>query len=79
MRTNRRLLLLAVAVAGSALMQGCASVTTGKFVPSRSENLNHSVLPAYRNESFQLRTSPATHSMMKMAQGSGGFWDHIYY
>jgi len=70
--------MLAVAVAGSALLQACA-VTTGKFVPTRSENLNHSVLPTYRNESFHLRNSPATHSMMQTTTEKGGFWDHVYY
>jgi hypothetical protein len=71
--------MLAVAVAGSALLQACASVATGKFVPTRSENLNHSVLPTYRNESFHYRASPATHSMMQTTSGKGGFWDHVYY
>ena len=76
---NRRLLMLAVAVAGSALLQACA-VTTGGFVPSRSENLNHSVLPTYRNESFHLRTAPATpHSLMQTAPEKGGFHDFVYY
>lgn len=60
MKSNKhRLAVLAFAVAGSVLLEGCASVTTGQFTPSRSVNTNRSMTTRYDQFSHQLKT-PST-------------------
>ena len=73
---NRRLLMVSLAVAGTALLQACA-VTTGSFVPSRSAATNRSMTSHY--DVLRMQSTPATpHALMRTAHEKG-FHDHVYY
>ena len=73
MSKNRRLLMLAVSVTGSALLQACA-VSTGQFVPTPVRQ------PASR---YDMLHSPTSSSMVlhraSVAPGRGGMFDYRYY
>lgn len=72
-KMNRRLLLLALAMTGSALLQACA-VNTGQFVPTTVAQ------PASR---YDMLHSPSSSSMVlhraTIAPGRGGMFDYRYY
>ena len=44
---SSRLVALSFALAAAALLQACSSVTTGKFIPIRESNTNHSMTSQY--------------------------------
>ncbi|MEO5814025.1 MAG: hypothetical protein ABIT20_01975 [Gemmatimonadaceae bacterium] len=76
---NQGLVALVLAVAGTVLLQGCASVTTGQFVPSRSTNTNRTMTSNYDQLSHQLKT-PSTGSRFRIVSSSGGgVYDYRYY
>jgi hypothetical protein len=76
---NHRLVALGLAVAGSVLLQGCATVTTGQFVPSRSVNSNRTMTSNYDQYSHQLKT-PSTGSRFRIVSSAGGgVYDYRYY
>ena len=78
-KINHRLVALAVAVAGSVLLQACASVTTGQFVPRRPVNSNRTMTTNYDQLSHQLK-SPSTGSRFKIVSSAGGgVYDYRYY
>jgi hypothetical protein len=72
-KTNRRMLVLAVATAGSALLQACA-MNTGQFVPTPVRQ------PASR---YDMLHAPSSQSMVlhraAIAPGRGGMFDFRYY
>ena len=55
-KSKGRVVALAVALAGAALLQGCA-VTTGVYVPDRSSLASHSMLSRF-DKRFDMRYSP---------------------
>ena len=71
-KTNRRLLLLAVAMAGSALLQACA-VNTGQFVPTTVAQ------PASRFDMLHAPSSSMVLHRATIAPGRGGMFDYRYY
>ncbi len=78
-KINHRLVALAVVVGGSVLLQACASVTTGQYVPSRSVNANRTMTSNYDQLSHQLKT-PSTGSRFKIVSSAGGgVHDYRYY
>jgi hypothetical protein len=78
-KSNHRLVALAVAVAGSVLLQACASVTTGQFVPNREVRTNRSMTTRYDQYSHQLKT-PSTGSRFNIVSSAGGgVYDYRYY
>ena len=72
-KTNRRFVALAIAVAGSALLQACA-VSTGAFSPSRPTNTNRSMVSHY--DVLHQQAAPS-HSIGSTR--SGGTSVHKYY
>lgn len=74
-----RLVALAAAVGVAVLLQACASVTTGPFVPNRSVNSNRTMTSNYDQLSHQLKT-PTTGSRFRiMSSAGGGVYDYRYY
>ena len=71
-KTNRRTLLLAVAMAGSALLQACA-VNTGQFVPTTVAQ------PASRYDMLHAPSSSMVLHRATIAPGRGGMFDYRYY
>ena len=70
---NRRLALV-LAVAGSALLQACASVGTGAFVPTPVKQ------PAGRFDLMRYNKSGANMlHRAAVAPGPGGVFDYKYY
>jgi len=76
---NHRLVALMVAVAGSVLLTGCASVTTGKFVPSREVNTNNNMSNKYDQLSHQLKQPTGGSRFRIMSSSGGGVFDYRYY
>ncbi len=75
---NQRTVALALAVAGSVLLQACASVTTGQFVPSRSVNTNRTMTSNY--DSYGQLKTPSTGSRFRIVSSAGGsVYDYRYY
>jgi hypothetical protein len=70
-----RRLVLAVAVVGSALLQGCA-VTTGAYSPSRSTAGNHSMTSRY--DVLKQQSGPTPSQSVRTTREKG-LWDYKYY
>lgn len=75
-RINGRLLALAFALAGSAMLQACA-VTTGGFVPSRSVNTNRSMTSHY--DVLHHQSTPSGGYRIVSTKSGGGMYDYRYY
>jgi hypothetical protein len=69
---NRRLVALAVAVLGSALLAAC-SVATGQYVPSTVHQ------PAGRYDLMRYQQSSGVAHRVTTAPGQGGMFDYHYY
>ncbi|MEO8333490.1 MAG: hypothetical protein ABI664_00860 [bacterium] len=76
---NHRLVALAVAVAGSVLLQGCATVTTGQFTPSRELKTNRTMTTNYDQLSHQLKTQSSGSRFRIVSSAGGGVYDYRYY
>ena len=74
-RINRRLVALAFALVGSAMLQACA-VTTGGFVPNRSTNTNRSMTSHY---DVTRQSSGSSHYRIVSTKSGGGMYDYRYY
>jgi hypothetical protein len=77
LQINRRLVFLAVAVAGSVAVQGCA-VTTRPFVASKATPSNNSML-SYFNAFHQQVMPQATPHNTLTAIHEPGLFDFKYY
>lgn len=74
---NRRYVVAVATLAVGALLQACA-VTTGSFIPSRSENSNRSM--TYKYDVSHMRVlSPATPHSTLTTTHEKGFQDYKYY
>ena len=69
---NRRLVALAVAVLGSALLQAC-SVATGAWAPRTVHQ------PASHYDLLRYRNAPMASHLAATAPGPGGVFDYHYY
>jgi hypothetical protein len=74
---NHRLVALTLAVAGSVLLQACATVTTGQFMPSRSVNTNRSMTSNY--DVLRQQKTPTTSRFKIVSSAGGGVYDYRYY
>ena len=59
-----RMAAFGLALAGAALVQGCASITTGGFVPTRAPNSNNTVFNSSNSRYVKSAGSNAFHSKM---------------
>jgi hypothetical protein len=58
-----RIVAVCAAIAGAALLQGCATMTTGGFVPSRASATNSNMVSHY--DVLHMQVAPRTpHSTM---------------
>jgi hypothetical protein len=76
---NDRLVALVVAVAGSVLLTACASVTTGKFVPSREVNANRTMTSNYDQYTHNLKQPTGGSRFRIVSSAGGGVYDYRYY
>jgi hypothetical protein len=76
-RTNRRLIALACALAGAAVLQACA-MTTGQYAPQRGTATNRSMLNRY-NAYDQPVAPRSVNRTMTVVHESGGVHDFRYY
>ena len=74
-RINRRLVALAFALVGAAMLQACA-VTTGGFTASRSVNSNRSMTSRY--DVLRQQSAPSGGHRI-VSTRDGGVFDFRYY
>jgi hypothetical protein len=72
---NGRRLVIAVALVGLAVLQGCA-VMTGVYVPDRSPATSHSMVSRYDKSLMRSQSAPSASSALHMPreQASGLFY-----
>ena len=74
-RFNRQLVVLALALVGSAMLQACA-VTTGGYRPSRAVNTNRSMTSRY--DVLRQQSAPSGGHRI-VSTRDGGIYDFRYY
>ena len=72
MSSRNRRLAFVCAVVGSALLQACASVSTGGFAPTSARKISSFDMLHYQ-------ATPGAAHLMLTAPGKGGLWDYKYY
>ena len=77
-RTSGRLIALACALAGSALLQGCA-MTTGPYLPQRGSNTNRSMVSNYDAYGQPITHRRTVNRTMTVMHDKGGVHDFRYY
>ena len=78
-KNNHRLVALVVAVAGSVILTGCASVTTGKFVPNRETNANRTMTTNYDQYTHNLKQPTGGSRFRIVSAEGGGVFGYRYY
>ena len=76
-RTNRRLIALACALIGAAVLQACA-MTTGQYVPQRGAATNRSMVSHY-DAYGQPVAQRSVNRTMTVVHEKGGVHDFRYY
>ncbi|MEP6733546.1 MAG: hypothetical protein ABJE10_23070 [bacterium] len=76
-RNNRRLVALTAAVVGATLLQACASVTTGRFVPTRETQVNRNMNSHY--DVLHQQVTPGGSGFRIVSAQGGGVFDFKYY
>lgn len=69
---------IGLALAGAALLQGCATMTTGGFVPSRPVNSNNTIFNASNSSYMKSAGSSGFHSRMTVTH-EADLHDFRYY
>ncbi|MEO8621654.1 MAG: hypothetical protein ABI625_11350 [bacterium] len=77
-RTNRRLIALAVALAGSSLLQAC-SMATGQYVPQRGSATNRSMVSNYDMFGQPVSRQRSVNRTMTVVHANSGVHDFRYY
>lgn len=74
----RRIALIGLSLAGVAMTQGCASVSTGTFVPNRSTVANRSMTSYFdATRPYRMQTTPM--SPMRTVKDKSDVRDFRYY
>ena len=77
-RTNRRLIGLACALIGAAMLQACA-ITTGQYVPQRGAATNRSMVSNYDAYGQPITRQRSVNRTMTVVHERGGVHDFRYY
>ena len=77
-RTSGRLIALACALAGSALLQGCA-IATGPYLAQRGSNANRSMVSNYDALGQPITHRSSVSRTLTVMHDKGGLHDFRYY